>query len=307
MHQRAARRRRGRRLGDPVDHPEPVEQRARHEVGGARRRQRRRRIARRAEVGRVRHVSRSGHPDRGRHVDGEADGRIRHVRWVHSATVGQGTDIPQPTRRGRAQGRTKAAPKAAQPPGPLAIPPDARSIGAVASGQEGQQDQRGQADQNGQGGGLERPAGSARPGGPGEPGRHRGGAPVRHPRVRVAVLVRHRGRLHRHLRQRPEQLAARQHQVRGRGRLRGAAVPVRAGARTGPLGRRPRLTACRCAASCCTPSAASPRSTRSRRPRSASFCVSAAGPALSLALGAVGWALLARGHPRGRAARWSGS
>ena len=40
VHQRSARRRRARRLGQPVDHPEPVEQRAGQEVAGPRGRQR---------------------------------------------------------------------------------------------------------------------------------------------------------------------------------------------------------------------------------------------------------------------------
>ena len=194
-------------------------------------------------------------------------------------------------RRGRAKGRAEAAPKAAQPPGPLAMPPDARSIGAVASGQDGQPDRRGQADLDRQDGGQ----GTQGPRG-GQLGRaSRAGIVVARPfgiPVHVSpywfVIA---GRLHRHLRQRPEQLAARQRQVRGRGRLRGAAVPVRAGARAGPLGRRARLRPAGAPHPAVSRSAASPRSTRSRRPRPGSSCVSAAGPALSLALGGAGWAL----------------
>ena len=268
----------GRRLGDAVDHPEPVQQRAGHEVRRARRRQRRRRVARRSPGSAA---TSTGSASRTAFID------------VHTATVGQRADISQPSRPRRTaenaprRPRCETAPRAARARG------DARCRRMHVASVVWQVARR--SSRTGAASGSDRRTAQ----GPVRSGRWPGSRagiivarPFGIPVLRVAVLVHHRRRLHRHLRQRPEHLAERQHQVRGRRRLRGAALRLRARARAVPTRSWRAASACRCAASCSTRSAASPRSSGRRRPPAASSPWPAAGPALSLVLGALGWGLV---------------
>ena len=251
----------GRRLGDAVDHPEPVQQRAGHEVSRARRRQRRRRVARRAEASR------------------RSPGRQPTCSMSTSATTlgFRGPQLP-PIRAGQP---TAEQLRSAPTPHPGRAPPDPRACRrmhvASVMWQVARRSSRTGAVQTWQ---------------TRSPQRLRRGAAVRHPRLRLAVLVHHRRRLHRHLRQRPVATpCSGNDQVRGRRRLRGPALPLRAGARAGPLGRGPRLRP----AGAPHPALPARRHLRDRpggrRPPAASSPSPPPGPALSLVLGAFGWGL----------------
>ena len=268
VHQRAAGRRRAGRLGQPVDHPEPVEQRAGHEVGRAGRGQRRPAAARRLVRSR------------------------RLLRLAPSPTAAgdrRRTTLPPARATAPTVAGDLAARRGATRPVRAAA---ARSIGTVAGTTPEQPpatagDSRPDARRS-------RPLGSS--------SRGPFGIPVYISPywflIAGVFIVRLRRR-------------AWPRSLHGSSRVATSWPPPSPCCcyvsvlrpRAEPLRGRPRATGCRCAGSCSTRSAGSPRSSGSRRRPAGSSWSSAAGPALSLALAAAGYGLMHVVSPDGIARR----